>query len=165
MKRKFKTLSAIALCAVLSASAIGVAACAPQGNGGGYVDDQGIIHLVFAGRSNDSEEANYQAFIDQFMEENPNYDITIDWSVNENSYMLKLKGMGANLPDLFMLSDDQFIAYAESGLIADYKEFVDVDELNSKVYQYAAEAYCYNTKTDLYGWDANDPDCGFYGYP
>ncbi len=163
MRKHLKFIS-VAVSAALAATAVaGIAACGTKN--GGFVDEQGIVHLTFAGRSNDSEEANYEVFINDFMQDNPNYDIQIDWSANESAYMQKINGMGSNLPDLFMLSDDQFIAFAENGLIADYKEFVDMDELDEQVYTYAAEAYCYNTETDLYGWDKDDPNCGFYGYP
>ena len=148
-----------------AATALSFTACNPSDNRG-YVDEEtGTVYLTFAGRSNDAEEANFRTFINQFMDEHPNYVIDVQWYANETAYMLALKGMGSDLPDLFFLGSDQFVSFAEAGLLADYKEYVDMDELKSLIYTDAAEAYCYNTVTDEFGWDPDNPDCGFYGYP
>lgn len=132
---------------------------------GGSESNEGKTVITFAGRSNENEEANYRAFISEFQEQNPNIIVNIDWYSNENAYNTALSGKLKKLPDIFMLSDDQFIPYAEGGFLADYREYVNMSELKELVYEYGAEAYCYNTRTDVYGWDENDPDCGFYGYP
>lgn len=150
---------------LIASAAFSFTACGPSDNRG-YVDEEtGTVYLTFAGRSNDAEEANFRTFINQFMDEHPNYVIDVQWYANETAYMLALKGMGSDLPDLFFLGSDQFVSFAEAGLLADYKEYVDMDELKTQIYEYAAEAYCYNTETDTFGWDPDDPNCGFYGYP
>lgn len=154
-----KVLSILSLVAVISL--VGCKSKKPE-NG---IDEQGNVKLTFAGRSNDNEKENYRQFINDFQKAYPNYTIEFKWYENEETYNLALKNSLKNLPDVFMLSDDQFIPYAEGGFLADYKEFVNMDELKTLVYDYGAEAYCYNTVTDKYGWDANDPNCGFYGYP
>lgn len=148
-----------------AATALSFAACNPSDNRGHVDEETGTVYLTFAGRSNDAEEANFRTFINQFMDEHPNYVIDVQWYANETAYMLALKGMGSDLPDLFFLGSDQFVSFAEAGLLADYKEYVDMDELKSLIYTDAAEAYCYNTVTDEFGWDPDNPDCGFYGYP
>ncbi|MDY0118616.1 MAG: extracellular solute-binding protein [Bacilli bacterium] len=129
------------------------------------VDSEGNVVLTFAGRSNENEQANYRTFISEFQAAHPNYTINIEWYENETAYNLALEGKLNRLPDIFMLSDDKFIPYAEGGFLADYKEFVDMDELKELVYDYGAEAYCYNPETDKYGWDESDSNCGFYAYP
>jgi multiple sugar transport system substrate-binding protein len=133
-------------------------------NKGGESED-GIITITFAGRSNESEQENFRTFILEFMDLHPDIVVTIDWYANESAYNNALKGrLGSGLPDLFMLSDDQFIPYAEGGYLKDYKEYVDMDLLKTQVYEGLATSFCYNPRTDKYGWDPDDEDCGFYGY-
>lgn len=165
MSKTIRSLGGIALASVLALSAAFSFVGCNRSRNSGSVDDEGNVHLVFAGRSIDSEEANYEVFINDFMDDHPNYTVEIRWWPNESSYMLALAGMGTDLPDLFMLGNGSFVSYAEAGLLADYKEFVDVEELTDTIYEYAAEAYCYNPVKDTFGWDETDPDCGFYGYP
>ncbi|MGN1077192.1 MAG: ABC transporter substrate-binding protein [Candidatus Gallimonas sp.] len=161
--RRMKKGAAVAIAAIMAVSAVSLGAC---GKKGGYVDEEtGTVYLTFAGRSDDLEKANFEAVINSFMAENPNYVVTLEWYANESAYMLAMKGKGSNLPDLFMLGNDNFISYCEAGLLADYKEYVDVDGLSSIIYENAAYGYTYNRRTHRYGWDSSDPDCGFYGYP
>ena len=121
------------------------------------------ITITFAGRSNDNEFANYQAFIDAFMEENPECYVDIQWSANESAYMSYITGLGDQLPDLFMLSRGEFVAYASSGLLYDYKDLVDRDALDS-MYDTAAEAYLWDKQARTYGTDIDDENTAFYGY-
>ncbi|MGN1052744.1 MAG: extracellular solute-binding protein [Candidatus Scatosoma sp.] len=157
--KKFKTAAMLLLGVTMG---MPFTACAKKQSGGRV--EGGVAYITFAGRSNDTEKANYVALINDFMEAYPNIVVTTEWYPNESSYMLALRGKGEDLPDMFMLSNTEFISFADSGLLFDYKDYVD-DADRELIYRNGYDAYCYNPETNKLGWDASNPDCGFYGLP
>lgn len=162
--KKYVTKIAIMLALITVFGTFGLFGCGSKGGGGGSVGDDGKVYLTFAGRSNESEKANYIAFIDAFMEANPKYVVTLEWYPNEIAYMLAMNGKGKNLPDIFMLGNDRFIAYADAGLLFDYKDYLAQEDLDL-IYENGYASYCYDRTTGALGYDKNNANMGLYGLP
>ena len=135
------------------------------GNGGDDSDDSGSggkTTIIFAGRGSIDEENNYTRFIREFNDANPDIYVTPQWSADEASYGNYLKGLigSSGMPEVFMMDDRDFLAYASGGVLLNIKSYVTQDELDS-MYETAYSKYYYNSKANALG----DTNGGLYGLP
>ena len=135
------------------------------GNGGDDSDDSGSggkTTIIFAGRGSIDEENNYTKFIREFNDANPDIYVTPQWSADEASYGNYLKGLigSSGMPEVFMMDDRDFLAYASGGVLLNIKSYVTQDELDS-MYETAYSKYYYNSKANALG----DTNGGLYGLP
>lgn len=138
--KKMKQIAAVILAVVLGAAMF--AGCDDK-NKSRY-DGQGRIVITFAGRGLDSEKNNYYRFINDFMENNDDIYVEIEWRANENAHNSYLANVGSkNLPTIFMLDNRQFIPYASAGRLYDMSDSVFPEELD----------LIYGDSHDIYWWD------------
>ena len=164
---KIKKLVSLTLTAIMALSATAFAAC---GGGEDFTNDPTTweslqsgetVKIVFAGRDVDSEKINYQNFLNEFNQTNE-YGIVAElkWN-NTQDYNIYLEGCGKNLPDVFMLSNERFIAYANAGKLADIKDYVDTSLL-ADLYKEGYEVYYFNPTTKKVG---SSEGAALYGLP
>lgn len=157
-----KKFAGIAMSAILIGSAaLGGAGCGNKNAYNGYVDGDGVAHVVFMGRDVETERLNYQRVVDSFNASQKKIKVTMEWFTDGTSYNTMLDGLGKNLPDCLMLSDAMFLRYVSAGKLYDYKSRVTEDDL-ADLYFEGYSAYCYDTQTHTIGWSEN---AGLYGLP
>ena len=93
-----KKLSVILLAMVLTLS------CFVIGTGcgesyQGYIDSNGVAHVVFMGRDEDNEKLNYKRIVDKFNASQNTIKVRLEWFTDASGYNVMLDGLGKNLPD------------------------------------------------------------------
>ncbi|MEV8271695.1 extracellular solute-binding protein [Microbacterium sp. NPDC077184] len=126
----------VAAVAVVSAAALGLAACASDtGGGAAEFDPEAEVTLTFAFWGNDDRATRYNDLIAAFNEEYPN--ITVNTTFTDfPSYWEKRQTevAGGGLPDVFQFSDSYLRQYAEPGhvldlgTVSDYIDFSTFDD-------------------------------------
>ena len=155
-----KTYKKVVVVLMATIFSIALVACGDGNINGGHIGEDGTVFLTFAGRSVDSERTNYEIFLNEFMEAT-GYVVNMQWYANETAYMLALDGMGTNLPDLFMLSNNRFMAYASSNKLYDYKHLVSQQELD-QIYSNGYDIYSFDQESKQVGYSET---AGLYGLP
>lgn len=164
---KNKKFISLTLTALMALSAMAFASCGEKED---FTSDPSTwqslesgqtVKLVFAGRDVDTEKINYQNFLNEFNETNE-YGIVAElkWS-DTQQYNTYLEGCGKNLPDVFMLSNERFIAYANAGKLADIKDHLSAGVLDD-LYENGYEVYYFNPETKTVG---KSEGAALYGLP
>lgn len=147
------------LLAVLMAGivAVGLCACSPKEED---YNEQGQVTIEFFGWGDTAEQENYQTLINKFMEDNP--DIVVSYKAESSStYMTTLKNRANNLPDIFYLSDYDFLEWVASGLLKDISSYISEDDL-SALWPQAVDEYYFNPSTMTLG---KSDGASLYGLP
>lgn len=141
--------------------ALSMGACGnPEPDGGDPADPNAKVTIEFYGWGDTKEIENYNALVNQFMEENPN--IIVRYTAdNANAYMTTLQNRANNLPDLFYMPDYEFLFWASSGVLKDISSMISEDEL-SQLWPHAVDEYYYNSATKQLG---KSTGAGLYGLP
>lgn len=156
-----KVLSILLTLALVAATAGLGAGCRKDSNYQGFIDEQGVAHVVFMGRDVESERVNYQRVVDSFNAVQQRIKVTMHWFTDGTSYNTMLDGLGTNLPDSLMLSNAMFLRYVSSGKLYDYKARITADELEL-LYEDGYSAYCYDPAAKTLGYGDG---AGLYGLP
>lgn len=157
-----KKFIGIAMSAILLGGAcFGMAGCGKDNKYNGYVDENGVAHVVFMGRDVDTERANYQRVVDNFNASQKKIKVRMEWFTDGQGYNTMLDGLGKNLPDCLMLSNAMFLRYVSADKLYDYKSRVTEDDL-ACLYEQGYSAYCYDPETHRLGLGEN---AGLYGLP
>ncbi|MGN1053442.1 MAG: extracellular solute-binding protein [Candidatus Scatosoma sp.] len=141
--------------------ALGAGGCGKKNAYNGYVDDDGVAHVVFMGRDVETERLNYQRVVDSFNATQKKIKVEMEWFTDGTSYNTMLDGLGKNLPDCLMLSNAMFLRYVSAGKLYDYKSRVTEDDL-AELYYNGYSAYCYDPQTHTIGLSES---AGLYGLP
>lgn len=144
---------------VLSCLGFGVG-CGDSGYQG-YIDSNGVAHVVFMGRDEDNEKLNYQRLVDQFNKDHPTIKVRLEWNTDARGYGISLDALGKNLPDCLMLSNAMFLRYVSAGKLYDFKDRLTDEDLEA-LYEEGYTAYCYDSSTRKLGLTEN---AGMYGLP
>lgn len=149
----------LAFMLALSCLAFGVGC----GNSGyqGYIDSNGVAHVVFMGRDEDNEKLNYQRLVDQFNKDHPTIKVRLEWNTDARGYGISLDALGKNLPDCLMLSNAMFLRYVSAGKLYDFRDRLTEEDLEA-LYEEGYSAYCYDPSTRKLGITE---DSGMYGLP
>lgn len=149
----------LALTLALSCLVFGVG-CGDSGYTG-YIDSNGVAHVVFMGRDEDNEKLNYQRIVDQFNETHPTIKVRLEWNTYAAGYGVSLDALGKNLPDCLMLSNAMFLRYVSAGKLYDFRDRLTEDDLDA-LYKEGYSAYCYDPSTRKLGITETS---GMYGLP
>ena len=156
-----KKLSGIFLAIVLTLSCFVIGAGCGDGGYQGYIDSEGVAHVVFMGRDEDNEKLNYKRIVDKFNASQNSIKVRLEWFTDASGYNVMLDGLGKNLPDCLMLSNAMFLRYVSAGKLYDFKSRMIEDELSS-LYTEGYSAYCYDPATGKLGISDT---AGMYGLP
>ena len=172
---KAKKFLTVAIACTMVASCGAMAACGGGGGGGGNeppttdektwhsLEENELVEIRFAGRDNDTERLNYQAFVNEFNDTHDNIFVRMDWYSDGTAYNTALDGMGKNLPDVFMLQNatGMFNGYASAGKLANIRDYVD-ENVMTDLYSDAYDIYYFDHATKRLGYSEN---AAFYGLP
>lgn len=156
---------------VATASVLALSLFAACGPGGGDDDDTPVdpdaeiteqVDITFWGWGDLAEQNNYRTLVNKFMNEPGNENINVDYKGRTASaHMSALEGSMRNLPDLFMLSDYDFYAWAADNTLKDITPYVTEEEL-STIWPQAVDEYYFNPDTLLLG---KSEGAKLYGLP
>lgn len=111
------------MCAVLVA---GLAACGSDGDSAGAEGGDGDVSLRIAWSGSDERNTRTQDALDLFMEQNPNVDISVEYTTATNFWdRLTTQVAGGNAPDIIQMSGQVLSQYATSDVLLDLGPFVD----------------------------------------
>jgi ABC-type glycerol-3-phosphate transport system substrate-binding protein len=138
------------------ASALALAGCSSGGGGG----ESGDATITFLGWGSPQEVEVFENLIGQFEDKYP--DVTVDYiSVAPEDFSTKLQTMisSGNTPDVFYLTPENTMPFADSGIIADMTDYVADNDIFD-------EANVWAKALDMYRYDGTTPGEGaIYGLP
>jgi multiple sugar transport system substrate-binding protein len=149
--RKRSTIISIAAVA----SVVALAGCSAGGGGGTE-----SAAITFLGWGSPQEVEVFQNLIGQFEDKYP--DVTVDYiSVPPEDFGTKLQTMisSGNTPDVFYLTPENTMPFADSGIIADLSDYV----ADNAIFD---EANVWEKALSMYRYDGQTPGVGaIYGLP
>ncbi|CAN5537687.1 sugar ABC transporter substrate-binding protein [soil metagenome] len=149
MRRRSTLISIAAV-----ASVVALAGCT---SGGG---ESGGDSITFLGWGSPQEVEVFENLISQYEEKYP--DVTVDYvSVPPEDFGTKLQTMisSGNTPDVFYLTPENTMPFADSGIIADLSDFVADNDLFE-------ESNVWENALNMYRYDGTTPGVGaIYGLP
>lgn len=109
------------------------------------INNDDSANISFFGWGSAEEQENFQALINQFMEENE--DINVVYSaVPSEQYMRTLKNKINSLPDVFYIPDTDFIQFADANRLLNLDDYIEQEELED-LWEKARVHYLYNRET------------------
>ncbi len=159
-----KKLFVLALASIMAVSCL--TACGSNDDDDEIIDpDDPItekVDITFWGWGDLAEQNNFRTLVNQFMAEPGNENINVDYKGRTaTAHMQALEGSIKNLPDLFMLSDYDFYAWAADDTLKDISAYVTEEEL-SALWPQAVDEYYFNPDTLLLG---KSEGAKLYGLP
>lgn len=127
------------------------------------LENNETVVITLAGRDVDTERVNYQAFVEEFNNTHDNIVVRLEWWSDSTAYNIALDGMGANLPDVFMLQNatGMYHRFAAAGKLANIRNYLDESFL-SDLYQNGYDIYYYDHAAKSPGYSET---AGLYGLP
>lgn len=162
MKRNSKKITALFLAVIMLVTTFSFTGCS---NGDEQPKD-GQTVITMMGWGDTYETGIFQAMIDLFEEEYPEYHVSYD-PIGSSNYMTVLTNAIANpreMPDVFYCADTEFMRLAYStDIFEDLNPYIEASESLSRddLYEESIRAYSFNEKTKVIG----DPSGALYGLP